>query len=180
MTLGGRENLDRARECLVRALMIDEKSSVKSIRPSPRAIRISLWFCVKLEAWNASGSPNSHLMRALAIDEKALGPGHPNVAVRYSNLAALLQDFGGAENMELAKDCLARALMIDEQAFGDNHPYVAIRLSSLAAALKEQGGEINLGLAKDYLTRALLIDQNAYGSRASPRRRPPLQSGFGA
>jgi tetratricopeptide (TPR) repeat protein len=167
MTLGGRENLDRARDCLVRALMIDEKTFGEG-HPSISTRHSNLALVLReiggVESFRLA---KRHLMRALAIDEKALGPGHPNVAVRYSNLAALLQDFGGAEHMEIAKDCLARALMIDEQAFGDDHPYVAIRLSSLAAALKEQGGERNLRLAKEYLTRALLIDENAYGREHS-------------
>jgi tetratricopeptide (TPR) repeat protein len=166
-TLGGRENLNRARECLVRALMIDEKTFGEE-HPTLSTRHSNLALVLREIGGVAPLSlAKRHLMRALAIDEKALGPGHPNVAVRYSNLAALLQDFGGAENMEVAKDCLERALMIDEQAFGDNHPYVAIRLSSLAAALKEQGGEKNLGLARDYLTRALLIDENAYGREHS-------------
>ena len=163
MTLGGRENLARAREHLVRALMIDEKTFGEE-HPSLSTRHANLALVLReiggVECFTLA---KCHLTRALAIDEKALGPGHPNVAVRYSNLAALLQDFGGAENMELAKDCFARALMIDEHVFGDEHPYVAIRLSSLAAALKQRGGEKNLGLAKDYLTRALLIDENAYG-----------------
>jgi hypothetical protein len=163
MTLGGRENLARAREHLLRALMIDEKMFGEE-HPSLSTRHSNLALVLReiggVECFRLA---KRHLMQALAIDEKALGPGHPNVAVRYSNLAALLRDFGGAETMELAKDCLARALMIDEQAFGDNHPYVAIRLSSLAAALKQQGGEKNLGLAKDYLTRALQIDEIAYG-----------------
>ena len=167
MTLSGRENLDRARECLVRALMIDEKTFGEE-HPSLSTRHSNLALVLReIGGEESFALAKRHLMRALAIDERALGAGHPNVAVRYSSLAALLRDFGGAENMELAKDCLVRALMIDEQAFGANHPYVAIRLSSLAAALKEQGGEKNLGLAKEYLTRALLIDEHAYGREHS-------------
>ena len=32
--------------------------------------------------------------RAIEIGEKALGKDHPNVAIRYNNLASLLQDSG--------------------------------------------------------------------------------------
>ena len=163
VTVGERDDLDRAREHLTRALAIDEKT-LGSEKPAVAVRHSNLALALRA----LGGADNfrlakHHLMRALAIDERALGAGHPNLAVRYSNLAALLQDVGGEGNLELARDCLTRALAIDERAFGADHPYVAIRLSSLAAVLKQQGGK-NLELARGHLTRALIIEEKAYGS----------------
>jgi tetratricopeptide (TPR) repeat protein len=60
--------------------------------------------------------------RALAIDEKALGPEHPAVAIRLSNLATLYNDQGRyAEAEPLYK----RALAISEKVFGPEHLDVA-------------------------------------------------------
>lgn len=61
--------------------------------------------------------------RALAIDEKALGPDHPSVAIDLSNLAKLLYvkgDYAGAEPL------YRRALAIDEKTLGPIHPYTLI------------------------------------------------------
>ncbi|HKD13481.1 MAG TPA: tetratricopeptide repeat protein, partial [Candidatus Angelobacter sp.] len=57
--------------------------------------------------------------RALAIQEKVLGPNHPDVAASLNNLAMLLffkADYAGAEQL------LQRALAINESALGTNHP----------------------------------------------------------
>ena len=48
---------------------------------------------------------------ALAIDEKVLGPEHPETATKLLNLAALLQATG---NCAEARPLLQRALAIDE------------------------------------------------------------------
>ena len=74
--------------------------------------------------------------RALAINEKALGPDHPAVATDLNNLALLLQnkgDYAGAEPL------FRRALAIREKALGPNHPDVAIDLNFLRSAAAEQG-----------------------------------------
>ena len=78
--------------------------------------------------------------RAVAIDEAALGPDHPGVAVRLSNLALILRDLGlAAEARPLAE----RALAISEAALGPDHPTVATSLSILVAIFQD------LGLAED-------------------------------
>jgi hypothetical protein len=61
--------------------------------------------------------------RALAIDEKSLGPEHPNVAIRLGNLAQLLQ---ATNRLTEAEPLMRRALAIDEKSFGAEHPKVAI------------------------------------------------------
>jgi len=45
-----------------------------------------------LKATNRLDEAEPLMRRALAIDEKSLGPDHPNVATRLNNLAQLLQD----------------------------------------------------------------------------------------
>ena len=57
--------------------------------------------------------------RALAIEEKAVGPNHPNVATTVNNLARLYRSqsrYGEAEQLH------RRALTIREQALGAAHP----------------------------------------------------------
>jgi len=95
--------------------------------------------------------------RALAIDEKNLGPDHPDVALRLNNLAALLQD---TNRMEEAEPLMKRALAIDETSFGLDHPKVAIRLNNLAALLKATN---RMEEAEPLMKRALAIDETSFG-----------------
>jgi tetratricopeptide (TPR) repeat protein len=67
--------------------------------------------------------------RALAIDEKSLGPDHPTVGTRLNNLAALYDIQGRyAEAEPLYK----RALAIAEKALGPDQPEVGGELNNLA------------------------------------------------
>jgi tetratricopeptide (TPR) repeat protein len=95
--------------------------------------------------------------RALAIDEAAYGPDHPDVAIRLSNLAQILQDLGQpAEARPLAE----RALAITEAAYGPDHPNVGIGLNNLAQILRDLGQPAE---ARPLTERALAIDEAAYG-----------------
>ena len=60
--------------------------------------------------------------RALAIDEKSLGPEHPDVATDLNNLALLLQ---ATNRLTEAEPLYRRALAIDEKSLGPEHPDVA-------------------------------------------------------
>ena len=62
------------------------------------------------------------LERALAIDEAAYGPDHPDVATTLNNLAGILHDLGHPDQ---ARPLPERALAIDEAAYGPDHPTVA-------------------------------------------------------
>jgi tetratricopeptide (TPR) repeat protein len=95
------------------------------------------------------------LEQALAIDEAAYGPDHPNVAVGLNNLALILCDLG---QPEAARPLQERTLTIFESAYGPDHPQVAIALSVLALILKDlkQPGE-----ARPLLERALTIFESA-------------------
>jgi len=59
------------------------------------------------------------LERALRIDEGALGPNHPKVAIRVSNLGLLRQDLG---DLVGTRECFERALRIRCEFLGDDHP----------------------------------------------------------
>jgi tetratricopeptide (TPR) repeat protein len=59
------------------------------------------------------------LKRALAIDEKAVGPEHLSVAIGLNNLSALYDDQG---RYAAAEPLYRRALAISEKALGPDHP----------------------------------------------------------
>jgi len=95
--------------------------------------------------------------RAIAIDEAALGPDHPNVAIRLNNLGNVLREQG---DLAGAKALYERALAIGEAALGPDHPQVAIFADNLGGVLRTQG---DLAGAKALLERALAISEAALG-----------------
>jgi tetratricopeptide (TPR) repeat protein len=95
--------------------------------------------------------------QALAIDEAAYGPDHPNVAARLNNLALTLQALG---QPEAARPLQERALAIDEAAYGPDHPAVARDLNNLVLILKDLGQP---EAARPLQERALAIAEAAYG-----------------
>jgi tetratricopeptide (TPR) repeat protein len=95
--------------------------------------------------------------RALAIDEAALGPDHPDVAVRRNNLGSVLLDLGDFTG---AKAQLEQALAIDEAALGPDHPAVAVRRNNLGSVLRDLADFTG---AKAQFERALAIDEATYG-----------------
>ena len=58
--------------------------------------------------------------RALAIDEKALGPDHPNVAITLNNLAGVLLTGGDHES---ALRTYRKAYDLLKMTLGEVHPY---------------------------------------------------------
>ena len=76
---------------------------------------------VLLRAMNQPEEAEALLRRALAIDERILGPDHPAVARDLVNLAVLLQDGG---RLAEAEALVRRALAIDERIYGPDHPSV--------------------------------------------------------
>src|ERR1019366_8744336 len=91
---------------------------------------------LSLEEAGDYASAEPLLRRALAINEKALGPDHPNVATALNNLAELLQEKG---DYTRAEPLLRRALAINEKALDPDHPDVARDLNNLAALLYAKG-----------------------------------------
>ncbi|NIW93871.1 MAG: tetratricopeptide repeat protein [Phycisphaerae bacterium] len=68
--------------------------------------------------------------RALAIDEKALGPDHPNTAMDLNNLGYLLQ---AMDDLAAARPYLERALAILEAKLGPEHSNTKIVRENLAS-----------------------------------------------
>jgi len=74
--------------------------------------------------------------RALALDEKSLGPKHPDVANRLDSLATIYRAQGEYARAEKA---YSRALAIREELLGPRHPDVAQSLNNLAELCRIQG-----------------------------------------
>jgi tetratricopeptide (TPR) repeat protein len=72
----------------------------------------------------------------LSIQEKELGPDHPDVAKTLNNLAAL---YLTQKMYAQAEPLFKRALSIREKALGPDHPDVAKTLNNLAALYKNTG-----------------------------------------
>ncbi len=108
--------------------------------------------------WHARGlfrSAEPLMRRALAIDERTHGPGHPNIATRLNNLAALLL---ATDRLGEAEPLMRRALATDEQRLGPDHPDVAMRLNNLAQLLQDT---TRLGEAESLMRRALAISERS-------------------
>src|SRR5262249_38563035 len=72
--------------------------------------------------------------RALAIQEKDLGPEHPDVASSLNGLAGLFRAQGQTARTEPPHQ---RALAIREKALGPEHPYVATSLENYERLLRD-------------------------------------------
>jgi CHAT domain-containing protein/tetratricopeptide (TPR) repeat protein len=95
--------------------------------------------------------------RALAIDEKSLGPDHPNFATDLNNLAALLKD---TNRLAEAESVIRRALAIGEKSLGPDHTNIAKNLSNLAQLLPATN---RLAEAEPLHRRALAIEEKNLG-----------------
>ena len=94
---------------------------------------------------------------ALAVDEKRLGPDHPNVARDANDLGLVLRD---QYQLDPALAAHARALAIAEAAFGPHHPLIARYVNNLGTVLMDQGDALG---ALSAFRRAFAIDEAAYG-----------------
>ena len=97
------------------------------------------------------------LQRALKIDEKALGPDHPQTAQAINNLALLYQS---TAEYAKAEPLYQRALKIREKALGPNHPQTAQALNNLAWLYQNMYDYAN---AEPLYQRALKIYEKALG-----------------
>ena len=103
------------------------------------------------------GGAEALFRRALAIEEKALGPEHPDVATILSNLAEPLLnegDYSGAERL------FRRAVAINENALGPDHPAMAGVLNNLAKLLHAKGDYAG---AESLFRQSLAIAEKALG-----------------
>ncbi len=95
--------------------------------------------------------------RALAIREKALGPGQPDVTTSLDNLAVLYYAQGRYAE---AEPLYQRALAIRERALGAEHADVTTSLSNLAVLYYAQG---RYAEAEPLYQRALANSEKALG-----------------
>jgi Tfp pilus assembly protein PilF len=95
--------------------------------------------------------------RSLAIDERALGLDHPDVAASLNNLAALYQNQG---EYARALPLFERALTIWKRALGPGHLHVAASLNNLAGLHHDQG---EYARAQPLYERSLVIRERALG-----------------
>jgi len=96
--------------------------------------------------------------RAVAIRERVLDPGHPDLATSLINLGVLRVIAG---DPAAARPLLERALAIRQAAFGTDHLLVAGALQSLAGLLMTLHDDAG---AKGLLERAQQIRERAYGA----------------
>jgi len=111
-------------------------------------------------AYNALGEYRQALdyfEKARAIDEKAYGKKHPDVATRLNNLGSAHQALGDHRK---AISYYEQALSIDEAVFGKEHPNVARESNNLGAAYLSLGDKAK---AKPYLQTAYDIFKKLYG-----------------
>nr|WP_199303050.1 FxSxx-COOH system tetratricopeptide repeat protein [Oscillatoria sp. FACHB-1406] len=97
------------------------------------------------------------LQRALSINERQLGPDHPDTASSLNNLAGLYNSMGRYEE---AESLLQRALSINERQLGPDHPDTATSLNNLAALYYAMG---RYEEAEPLLQRALSIHERQLG-----------------
>lgn len=96
-------------------------------------------------------------IRALAIRENVLGPGHAEVATSLNNLAAL---YHAQHKFIEAEPLYRRALAIYETTLGSEHPRVALSLINLAEMYRAR---TEYARAEPLYRRALAIQERAFG-----------------
>jgi tetratricopeptide (TPR) repeat protein len=77
-------------------------------------------------------------LRLLAINERTLGPEHPNVADVLNHLGSLYTD---VERLSEAERCLRQALAIQEKSLPPDEPSIAQTLVHQARLLRKMGRE---------------------------------------
>ncbi len=119
------------------------------------------------------GKAEPLLKRALANDEKALGPDHTDVATDLNNLALVYQAQGKSAE---AEPPYKRALAIWEKALGSEHPNVATALENYATLLRATGRHTEAAKleARAQQIRAKRAHEKPTRTRAAG---PPIQAG---
>ncbi|MCP3961680.1 MAG: tetratricopeptide repeat protein [bacterium] len=140
-------HLDRAAPLYERSLEIQERAGQGNQAISELVDQLAIVHRLLKQPAEAE----KYFERSVKIAAQALGPDHPNVAVRNNNLAVFYVDqgrFGEAENL------YRRTLAVQESAFGDRHVSVAVTLVNLASLHQKQG---RLNQARDEASRAKSI-----------------------
>lgn len=104
-----------------------------SLRPDDSSVMAFLG--ESLQSAGDYGEAEHLFWETLRLDEKALGPDHPNVALDWANLAAVLEEQG---DLVQAESLARRALEIDRKSFGLDHPSLANDFNTLGLVLKKK------------------------------------------
>ena len=88
------------------------------------------------------------LLRAIALDEKALGPESPELGNDLSNLGLLYVQL---HRNEEARKAYERALPIEIQAYGETDHFVRDTMSGYAMALRNLGLQAEARKIEDQL-----------------------------
>ncbi len=105
----------------------------------------------------ALASARDLMQRAIALAEKAYEPDHPNLAIRYSNLATIELALG---DLPAARDLMQRAIDIEGKAYEPDHPNLAIRYWNLGRIEEADG---NIEPARELIERAHAIRLHRLG-----------------
>ncbi len=110
------------------------------------------------------------LVRALTLDRKIFGPGHPEIGATDQLLAgALLATGKAAEAVAPGRE----ALSILSLKLGPDHPRTAVAANTLADVLQATG---NFAEAERLYRQALTIDEKVFGSQDPPPPPPWMPS----
>src|SRR5215213_6992443 len=93
--------------------------------------------------WGSYLAAELFLKRAIAVEEKALGPEHPGLAGRLNNLAVLYWATG---RVAAAEPLFARALAILEERLPLDHPVLAAIRENYTNLLRQLGYRVTLPL----------------------------------
>ena len=133
-------------------------------RPGPAVMEDASWLLDRagthLRVQAQLTDAKALLERALAIDEAAYGPDHPDVGRDLNNLAAILRGLG---DLAGARALQERALGIAEAVYGPDHPDVGTALNNLAQILQDLG---DLAGARPLQERALAIAEAVRSARS--------------
>lgn len=148
----GPEHPDTATSLNNLANVLLEQGKDEQLAPSEQRLRLRTELRVFTETENL-------YRRALAIQEKSLGPEHPALAATLNNLGALLDQRGKAGESEPLQ---RRALQILEKSLGPLHPDTAATLTTLAVSLDRQGKIVE---AEEVYRRAVESSRSAGNPR---------------
>jgi serine/threonine-protein kinase len=95
--------------------------------------------------------------RALEIDRRVLGDGHPRVAMRLNSLAVVAQNMG---DLRKAEELYREAIRRHERTYGDRHPETVLSKGNYGLLLQYEG---RLTEAEPLLREAVSMTLSLYG-----------------
>ncbi len=149
-------NTAKARQLLERSQSIEQHLSRPGSQPDGTNLN-NLGLVADREGKYSEAE--SYYKQSIEVDEKALGPTDPILAVSLSNLGVLYRDQEQFD-IKLAEPLLTRALFIREKSLGPEHPDTAKTISDLSLLYFY---EKQFATAERYAERALPLQERAFG-----------------